>query len=613
MKFGRISHVLIPLLGYTLLTGFYTYPWPMHFFTRLPSGGDGLVFVWWFSHMRSAFLGQHGLYYSNYIFYPLDNVFLPSHISFPIAIITMGLPVAFLFSDIVAFNVCAFLSFVLTSYGTYLLVRYLTNNRWASFIAGYIPAFAPFHYVSFIQGQLEAMSIQWFPFAILFCFKLKDRPSIKNAIGLGLFTSLVVLTSPYFLFVILVFFALFVAWYRRQIASRSMLRAAGFALATGTLLVLPFYLPLLWHQLGSGVGGRHINEFDFYSADLLSFFLPASFHPIFGALTNKVYHDLVIGTIQSYAGISVLLVSLWAVIRHRLPITWFFALVLIVFLVLSLGSSLHVGRLRINFGWDQGFWGAPPNTPLEWRGTSHPILLPFYYLHKYVPLFSMLRYPTRFQIPFALALAILYGTGLTGLMRAVKSKASIAALGIAALVLLGFEYLHPQAAMYHQPVSNFYHDLGRDSSDFAILQIPIAPHSDYLYYQTVHGKKIMIGYMSTPVPAFIRLVQQTPFLYAVSNAHLPGKWGWGEPLNHTPLDETEIARTIEKLKAWNVKYLIYHPHLDPVRDETIPQFFVEMAREGKAAYQDESVIVLRPEDLLSFPEFRRNLGGRQGF
>jgi len=207
--------VLFPLLGYVLLTGLYTYPWSVNLLNALPAGGDTLVFVWWFSHLRGALLGQHGFFYSSYIFHPIEGVFLPSHISFPIAIIALGVPLSFLLGDVIAFNVCVYLSFVLTGYGTYLLVRYVTGKGWASFVAGCIPAFAPIHYASFVQGQLEAMSIQWFPFTILFCFKLKDHPSVKNAVGLGVFTALVALTSPYYVFVLLVFFVLFFLWYRR--------------------------------------------------------------------------------------------------------------------------------------------------------------------------------------------------------------------------------------------------------------------------------------------------------------------------------------------------------------------------------------------------------------
>lgn len=609
----RFADYGLPFLGYFLLTGLYTYPWSLHLQTQLPAGGDSLVFVWWFSHLRGALLGKHGLFYSDYIYYPLSHVFLPAHISFPIAIIFMGVPFAFLWGDIFAFNICAYLSFVLTSYGTYLLVRYLTKNKWASFIAGCIPAFAPYHYVSFVLGQMEAMSIQWFPFILLFCFKFKDQPSRKNALGLGVFMALLTLTSPYFVFVLIVFLIFFGLWFRKEILSRSLLRRGSLAFLTSVVLASPYYIPILWHQLSARLGARNISEFDFYSSDLLSFFLPASFHPLFGSWVTQAYHELNISPINCYAGITVLLISSWALLSQRISITRFFGLLVVVFFILSLGSSLHIGRLRIHFGWDQGFLGVPPDTPLKWKGTTHPIVLPFYYLHKYVPFFSMLRYPTRFLTLLFLALAVLYGLGLSLWMQKLKSNFSAALWGMAALALLGFDYLHPQAPLYHQPVSQFYRSLGQDPADFAILPIPVSPHSEYHYFQVFHGKKMMIGYMSMPVLDFYRLVLQNPFLHAATNEEIPGKWYWWKPPHETPLDEAEIERTVKKLAAWKVRYLVYHPQLDPIRDKTIPQFFVEMAGEGKAVYQDESVIVLRPEDLLSFPEFRRNLGGRQGF
>jgi hypothetical protein len=252
---------VFPFIGYLLLTGLYTYPWSLHTLTQLPAGGDGLVFVWWFSHLRGALLGKHGLFYSDYIYYPLKQVFLPAHLSFPAAIIFMGVPFSFLLGDIFAFSVCAYLSFVLPGYGTYLLVLHFTRNRWASFVAGCIPAFAPYHYVSFVLGQLEAMSIQWFPLVLLFFFRFKDRPSRRNALGLGIFTALLALTSPYFVFVLVIFLALFLVRFRREIFSSAGIRRGFLALVTAFLLVSPYYLPLLGHRIGARLGPRNIAEY----------------------------------------------------------------------------------------------------------------------------------------------------------------------------------------------------------------------------------------------------------------------------------------------------------------------------------------------------------------
>jgi hypothetical protein len=190
---------------------------------------------------------------------------------------------------------------------------------------------------------------------------------------------------------------------------------------------------------------------------------------------TRAYHEFNISPINCYVGISVLLISLWAVWRQRTSTSRFFGLMLIVFFILSLGSSLHIGRLRIQFGWGQGFLGLPPDTPLKWKGETHPIVLLFNYLHRYVPFFSMLRYPIRFPTLLTLALAVLCGIGLTGWMNRLKTQRSVAILGIAAMALLGFEYFHPPAPLFHQPVSKFYKDLGKDPGDFALLPLPLSP------------------------------------------------------------------------------------------------------------------------------------------
>jgi hypothetical protein len=569
----------------------------MNMARALPSAGDSLVFVWWFRHVRGALAGEHGLYYSDYVFYPLTDIFLPGHISFPIAVVALGTPVALLLGEIAAFNACTALAFVLTALGTYRLVRYLGAARWASFIAGAVPAFAPFHYTSFVQGQLEAMSIQWFPFVFLYALKLKARPSRGCGLKLGIFVALVVLTSAYYVYVLFVFVALFVAWYRREL-TRETFRAAGWTAATVAVLVLPLYLPILCHQLGGGRIRRFVEEFDFYAVDLLGFVLPASFHPLLGDLVGRVYHDHVMGTTESFLGLSVLGVTAWTLRRQRTSSIRFFGLVMLAFFVLSLGATLHVGRMRVMFSAERGFFGDQPNAAVRIRDGEVPAFLPGYLLHRYVPFFSVLRYPTRFQIPLVVAAAVLYGVGLT--LLAERYRHGGLAVGVVALAVLGFEYLHPPTRLHRPTASPFYERLAREPGAFAILPVPIAPHAEYLYYQTVHGKKIMIGYMSVPVPAFIQLVRDDAFLYAASNADLPGKWWWGEPPPRRPLDAAAIEGAIDRLRRWDVRYVVYHRSLDPVRDPALPRLFEALARSGRAVYHDAEVVAVRPEDLRAY-------------
>jgi hypothetical protein len=600
---ARVSATFVPLLGYVALTALYTLPWSAHLTSRLPAGGDGLLSVWWFSHFRGAFSGRHGLFTSSYVFHPISDVFLPSHTPISIAVGALGLPVSVL-GDVAAFNISAFAAFVLTGYGTYLLVGRLTGNPWASFVAGCVPAFAPYQYASFVQGHVDAMTTQWFPFAMLFSFRLLERAAWCNAFGLGVFSALVLLVSPYFAIVYVVYVAIFVAWYARSLASRRTLGMAGVALAVTAVLTVPFYGPILHYRLGGGGGWRSVAEFDFYSNDLLGFFVPPPGHPLFSGLTSRLYHDNVPGTLESYVGLTVLLVALWVLVRSRRSAMRFFGIVLVAFFILSLGSSLHVGRLRVNFTVSRGVWGVPPDTPLHASGQHlHPVLLPGYYLHQYVPLFGMLRYPTRFLVPFTIAVAVLFGAGLSEAMPAGTSRRRALGVTLVALGVLTLEYLHPPAGMFEPPVSPFYRRLAQEPGDFAILQIPIAPHAEYLYYQTIHAKRIMIGYMSVPVPSFMRLVQETPFLYAASNAELPGKWGWGEPRGSRPLDAAEIVRTMEQLRTWNVRYVVYHRDLDPVRDKNLPRFFDAMAAEGRAIYADASVVAITPDVLRAYPQF----------
>src|SRR3990172_9677463 len=106
--------------------------------------------IWW---VKKALTSKTcALLFSDYIFYPVGSdltfhtlTLLNGIIALPFLSVTKNI--------ILIFNVLTFLTFVLSGYGTYLLVNYLVKNRSAAFIAGMIFAFCPFRLVkvSFIN------------------------------------------------------------------------------------------------------------------------------------------------------------------------------------------------------------------------------------------------------------------------------------------------------------------------------------------------------------------------------------------------------------------------------------------------------------------------------
>ena len=68
-----------------------------------------------------------------------------------------------------------------------------------------------------------------------------------------------------------------------------------------------------------------------------------------------------------------------------------------------------------------------------------------------------------------------------------------------------------------------------------------------------------------------------------------------EAFREVLLDDEEIQRTIAQLTIWKVKYLIYHPVRSGQRQNDSSIFSAPRQEEGLTVYQDEMVIVIRPE------------------
>jgi len=66
---------------------------------------------------------------------------------------------------VLAYNLLFLSTFVLSGFGMFLLVRELTGNAAAGFVAGLAFAFAPYRVAHF--SHLQVLSAQWMPFVIV--------------------------------------------------------------------------------------------------------------------------------------------------------------------------------------------------------------------------------------------------------------------------------------------------------------------------------------------------------------------------------------------------------------------------------------------------------------
>ena len=167
MFITRSRNNILTFLAYSGLSIIFTYPVAFSS-AEIPGGADGYQFLWILWWFKKALLSFANPYYSTYMFYP-DGVNLAFTELTPFNSIA-SIPLQMLFSLVAAYNILWILSFIVSGYGTFLLVNYLNRDSRAAFISGLIFAFCPYHFAHAL-GHLNLITIEWIPFFVLFFIK----------------------------------------------------------------------------------------------------------------------------------------------------------------------------------------------------------------------------------------------------------------------------------------------------------------------------------------------------------------------------------------------------------------------------------------------------------
>lgn len=206
------------------------------------------------------------------------NIFHPEPLTFALSEHLVGLslqilPVYWISDNIIlCYNLLFLSSFALSGLGTFLLVRDLTGNPRAAFIAGLIYGFLPYRIAS--VPHLQVLSSQWMPFALFglnrFLTGFPPFRSLAVAVGALVFQNL---SCVYYVFFFAPFVVLFVL-HRMATAGRMRdLRAWGALAVAGVVTVaitLPFLLPYREAHDRFGVE-RAVAEAEQFSANLWSY------------------------------------------------------------------------------------------------------------------------------------------------------------------------------------------------------------------------------------------------------------------------------------------------------------------------------------------------------
>jgi hypothetical protein len=672
------------LLLYAALGLALTYPLITRFSTHVPGDGiDDPALAWNLWWLKTSLVDrQLNPFLSQWMFYPIGI-----NLAFYTLTILNGLlsiPLQVAWGLVPASNLILLSSFVLSGYGAFLLsLEVLTSAagsqqsrvrpqsaagqapagvqraslvlHCSAFLAGLLYAYSSSKLFYAALGQANIASSQWIPFAILYILR-SGRPGarLREPLLAGLFILLQAyaeLTYASFLVIFIGFYALYCLI--EVLAQRARTRATARTsadlgrlvrnLVVMGLVILIGLAPILAHMIpdmrAEGdflVEGRGFA--DIFSADLAGYALPTQLHPLLGDIVRTASHDSQLQPDGSqwqvnkgqhltlgWVGAALALAGLWA--GRRRSLTWFWALSVLTFFLLTLGPSLRIA------------------------GNDLGIPLPFRLLQE-MPFFKGNRYPSRFSVMLLVSVAPLVAMGAHALLLRLAARwqtkhdgAGVARRVSATAVLLAgllvFENLSAPLPTADMRVPGIYDRIKAEPGEFAVLDLPVGWRNGFSvfgkqdiiimseqWWQTRHGHPILGGNTSRNPEQKFRYFLEAPLIGPLAvlanatdaNPHIQAQMAdglaalrSGDPSlggNGLLLRAAQEAR--QALSDLNVRFVVVHRETVPPEFVTFVETFLpieRVAEEGQhvlyrvdLAAPSSSVIVQPATDPLILGE-----------
>ncbi len=473
---------------------------------------DGYQNIWNFWWAKKNCLGFCGdMWNTDYQFYPLGTSLLFETWAYPSLYVFTPL-MFFGLEAVTVYNFALIFAVVASLLAAYALVYYLTKKRSAAFTGAIIYGISPFVLGHVLDGQLNLSNVQYFPLFLLFLMKSRDEKSKTFQILAGITLLLLGLNDYVFLILAGLAWLIYIIYTYFQYKSDFKL-----LLKKNLMIFLIFAIPFValsfnnFRSFGQfELSGPTKWDAEYSSANLISFIQPSTYTLIGSTFFSSTVNDRSDGIYSDktiYIGLTAALLAAVGVfsLRKNKELWLWLGLGLTGF-VLALGPSLQVGKA----------------TWLKW--------LPFKAI-QLVPLFNIIRAPSRFVVITFLVISVLAGYGVSFIIEKQKSKQAVAiVLSIIIAVLLAETYPinSPETDLY-MPIG--YKKIMEDKSDFAILESPILWMSglrnasnfypiDTLYFQTIHGKKTANGYVTRTKKDLIDSFADEPLVKFLVNQSL---------------------------------------------------------------------------------------------
>ncbi len=565
------KYPLLALSTYLALTVLMTWPSALHLTEAIPGDGfDGWQNYWNLWWVKQALLVEGtNPFFTDYL-YPPTGVSLLFH-TLNILNGLWTLPIQLNFGLTIAYNSVVFFSFATGGLGAYLLalhtlVRFRPGGRGlrlAAFVGGLVFTFAPVQ-LAHLLGHMQVFSFTWVPFYVLWLLRLLEPWSAGPARPLthrwrdvalaSLFLIFASLIAWYYTLYLLIFTGLVLIWtsfhtlrstLHAPRPSLRLLQPLGLTAAILLLFILclsPILIPMI-----RAAGSRPDLETGLFqninlSADLLGYVLPSEMHPLWGDWAGRIAQNFTTTLSERliFAGFGPLVLGGYILVTgRRSPVVRFWALVIVVFLVLSLGPYLHINGQIVSLG----TWQIP---------------LPYLFLYEAIPFLDLTRSLSRYAAMVMLGLGVLVAMALAQITSPVPRRSSRTLLPIGLAALICFEFLPSPYPLTAIDTPQFFYDLAAQPGDFTIAELPMDwDRPTPLLHQTTHGKRLLTAYTSRDNP--LELAWRVPVLQ---------HWRYlGPDLIDAPL--AQVAPTI--FYDFNLRYIVldtWQMPPGPVREAT---------------------------------------------
>ncbi len=518
-----------------------------HFLFSGPDGFQNVWNLWWVD--RSA--GELTLpWHTTLLHHPIGTTLLGHTLNPFNGLLAIGL--LEVVTLVQTYNLIVIFSFVMGGLTAFWLCRAMTGSYVGSLVGGGVFTFSSFH-VAHASSHLQLVALEWIPLFLLLWIRFCETPTPGRGAAAAAALFLVTLCDLYYFAYCVIAGAIFygwTAWQRRDplfLLRRSFWPAAlGFLVAAAVTSGALAGALLLQNTSSPFIGTHSPREL---AMDLLSPFVWSESSRYRNVVT--LWRSLSPYHLEAsvYVGLSVIGLVIYTLSRQaaRQGIRYlgFWLSVGGFFFVMGLGPNLHVGGHEISFGLRGTVMG---------RSDVNLLVLPYAVLWLLFPPWRLAGVPVRMMVMVHLASAVMAAGGIHALLHSTMRWRRALVAAVIGVVML--DLLPTPLGMTRREVPRYVEELKR-LPDGAVLDLAsAAPQA--LFYQTVHEKPMLFGYISRwprsvydADQAIVRdilegrwdqLAREYRVKYVVKRAHAAEMLV--QNLNGAPLPEIDVSRRV---------------------------------------------------------------------